>query len=1094
MKVRLLLLGSPELWLGEKRLHLPTRKLLGLLAYLALEGPTPRSTLAALLWEAGDERARANLRNEFYRLKKTPLAEAVRENQGLLYLDNLETDVGQFERFKQAEQYAEAQRLYRGPLLSGLELDDAPAFEDWLELSRAGWEERHNAALLGLARHLRQAGQVNEALEVYQQFLNRDPLLEEVWQESIALWAGVGQVAKALEQYGRYAAFLERELGLAPSRETRMLAETLRTGRTRPASGLGSPPLVGRGLEWEWLKSAWQAGKRVLIEGEPGVGKTRLLQEFITAQGARLGLMQGRPGDAGVLYASASRWLEQALPKLLLAELAPWVRRELARLLPDLDESPPPLQGQEDRLRLFKAILTVLLRWQQTERVVLGADDVQFVDGASLELLDYLMAELAGTPFMLAYRPDELSPRGQALIQHQMATGAAVELALAPLEVAGLEELLGAMPLPPATRRLARPLHRLTGGNPLFVLETLRSLEEQGQLEMVEEAFEAVWRNLPRSQRVERILRQRLERLPPEALELLRLAALAAERYTPRLAAQVLQKSPLSIAENSDLLERTGLLKNRRFAHDLLLETAQADIAPATRRYLHGRLLEALAAQDEPVPAAVLLVHAIGAGEPHAIVQFSLQAAQEARRLAAWPQALAHLERALQMLQGDPVREASVRLEREEIFYRMADPQAQEAELQHLEALGQPALASELAYRRGRLARVQGNFEKAAHWLGQSQSQAARLERVYALEHLGIYEGAHEAALEVWNSPNSPESAFRAALLLAELSLEQAQPTEALEWYHRAETHTQASPVQKVPFLRSKARFLYHTGEVEGAIALGQQGLTLAQELHLQGDEVALSHNLAVALHTARRTREALDQFAQTEALARGLGMEFLWQTAQTHRALIEIGLGTFEQAAERLQTHTTYATHYRAMLLALALVHLGKAEEAREQIIFALPGLRAHAWHAREARYVAALVETCASHPEASERWLRETLQTPEPTLRELCQSLLAFNLLQQGRLEEALETSSLAHAHFPEIQADLPIQQVAWVQAQVLHRLGQKEAAREALQQADGVLQESLAQLPPDQRPRYLQAFAYNRAIQAALKGRWPDVPLLL
>ncbi len=1095
MKVRLLLLGTPELWLGSERLHLPTRKLLGLLAYLALEGPTPRSTLAALLWEAEEGRARANLRNELYRLKKTPLAEVVQENQGMLYLDNLETDLKQFERLKQAERCAEARILYRGPLLSGLELSDTPGFEDWLELSRARWEERYNAILLGLARRQREAGWVNEALEVYQELLNRDPLREEVWQESMALWAEVGQVTRALEQYRHYAAFLERELGLAPSRETRMLAETLRTGRTmRHTSSLNHPPLVGRGHEWGKLETAWQQGKRILIEGEPGVGKTRLLQEFIGILGVGSGLMQGRPGDAGVPYATATRWLEQALSKIPLVELAPWVRRELARLLPDLDESPPPLQGEEDRLRLYKAVLAVLLQWQQTQRVVLGADDVQFVDGASLELLDYLMSERAGVPFLLAYRPEELSARGQALVRQQLASGSTVGLALKPLEVPALEELLGAMPLPPAARCLAQPLHRLTGGNPLFVLETLRSLEERGYLEMTEETFATNWRNLPRSQRVEGIIQQRLERLPPEALELLRLVALAAESYTPPLAAQVLQKSPLTIAENSDLLEQAGLFKNGRFAHDLLLETAQADIPPATRRYLHARLLEALTTQSEPVPAAVLLIHAVGTEDAPATVRFSLQAAQEARKLAAWPQALAHLERALQLLEGDPKRQALVRLEREEVFFLMANPKAQEAELLRLEALALPELSSELAYRRGRLARVLGNFAEAAQWLRQSQRQAARLELVYVLEHLGVIEGAREAALEVFQQPDSPENAFRAALLLAELALEQAAPVQALHWYQQAEAHTRASSVLKVRFLRSKARYHYHTGDLDAAIAVGHQGLALAQDLHLQGDVAALSHNLAVALHSARRSTEALEHFTQTEALARGLGMEFLWQTAQTHRALIEIGHGAFEQAAERLQAHTAYAPHYRAMLLALALVHLGRVSEAREQITFALPGLGAHAWHAREARYVAALVETCAGHPEESERWLRETLQSPEPTLLELCQSLLAFNLLQKGWVQEALETASLACVRFPQIQADLPIQQVAWVQAQVLRQSGQKEAAMEALQQAAKALQESLAQLSPAQQARYLQAFAYNRGIRAALQGEWPRAPLLL
>jgi len=81
-----------------RRLELPTRKLLALLAYLLLEGPTPRARLAELLWEGFDKRARANLRSELYRLKQTPLAAVLREEGGCLCLEGVESDLRRFEQ------------------------------------------------------------------------------------------------------------------------------------------------------------------------------------------------------------------------------------------------------------------------------------------------------------------------------------------------------------------------------------------------------------------------------------------------------------------------------------------------------------------------------------------------------------------------------------------------------------------------------------------------------------------------------------------------------------------------------------------------------------------------------------------------------------------------------------------------------------------------------------------------------------------------------------------------------------------------------------------------------------------------------------
>jgi hypothetical protein len=132
--LRLRLLGAPVVELAGRPLALPTRKLLGLLAYLALEGPTSRGKLAGLFWSEQDEAtARGNLRRELNRLRHTPMATLLQTDRDLLQLGPVQTDVAAFRAHLQEGELEPALTLYRGPLLEGLELSGAAGFEEWLE-------------------------------------------------------------------------------------------------------------------------------------------------------------------------------------------------------------------------------------------------------------------------------------------------------------------------------------------------------------------------------------------------------------------------------------------------------------------------------------------------------------------------------------------------------------------------------------------------------------------------------------------------------------------------------------------------------------------------------------------------------------------------------------------------------------------------------------------------------------------------------------------------------------------------------------------------------------------------------------------------
>jgi len=861
LMVEIRLLGPPEVWVEGRRLELPTRKLLALLAYLLLEGPTPRARLAELLWEGFDKRARANLRNELYRLKQTPLAAVLREEGGCLCLQGVESDLRRFEQHAARGEWALALALRRDVLLEGLELPEAPLFEEWLLLTREAWEERYRQALFRHAEGLERAGQARAALEVYQQFLRLDPLGEEALRAVMRLFERLGEPGLALESYARFAAFLERELGLPPARETRQLAERIRTGETSPALPQ-APPLAGRKREWAALEQAWEAGRVVFVTGEPGVGKTRLIQEFTARRGLRPLFATGRPGDAGVPFATVTRLLRRLVERLPPEGLEAWVRRELSRLLPELGEPPPPMRSGEERLRLFEAIATFVLRGYTPEQAW-GADDLQFCDDASLEVLAYLAAQRERLPLLVAYRKGELSPLGEGLVRQHLEAGLGVELELGPLDPEGVREMLAGMGL----TLPVEPLHRYTGGNPLFILETVRSLAETGQLAPAE------WRNLPRSERVEGLIRQRLERLSPRARKLVQLAAVAGQNFSPALAAQVLELRPLPLAEAQDELEAAGILRKGRFTHDLIREATLEGLSQPVRVALHHQVAQVLERRGG-VPAAVIAEHYEAGGELLLAVPHRLRAAREAAAVYRYHEALEEFGRAFADAEGDPPRRLRLILESAEERYRMwlalADWEGMARDLRLSERanqeVGDPTLARQIeigwadrAFRMGAYGEAIARCQALLAQGGLTPDQQALTQYTLAVAqlNLGRLQEAEEGCREALRTQPSPEWSMHGwvvntlALCLFQrrkLSEARIRSAQALEHFRAEGDGLGLANALRVAGLLAEAE-----GEVVRARALLEEALAQARRV---GHRVVLGFALTSLLGFALRRGE----------------------------------------------------------------------------------------------------------------------------------------------------------------------------------------------------------------------------------------------
>ncbi len=673
-------LGPPEVRFQGRAVNLRTRKTLAVLAFLALEGGMqPRARLTALLWpELEETQARGNLRNVLTYLRDALGGEAhlLIERQAIgLREDTVRVDVRELERVSQGEseaaQLEQIVRSYRGELLEAFALPDAPEFDDWLATQRELVRQRFDTMLEALLEIFEAQGELDRALEVARRRLRLEPLNEVAHRQVISLQLHLGNRGAALEAYRTCQTVLRRELGVEPSPQTTALVSSLETEGpssaavkpvTARASESANPapenpilrdppkpdlfPLVGREQELTHLREAAQSGKLIFVSGDAGVGKTRLIHAFAQERGL-WDVLRGRPTDAGVPYAiiaRAIRNVNDTQPNGRVA-LPAWAERELSRLVPELETDPtPPITSNDERLRLFDAFIAWGLKcFAQHSTIVL--DDLHLWDSLSFEMGAYAAVsalERRGKPLVViaAFRRGELPLETERRIWAQIESNRAVLIELEPLGTDGVRDLVQSVGTRIEASQLeavTSNLKRFTGGNPLFILETLRANANLDRLE-----------GLPRSEKVSQVIGRRLERLSKAARDLSRVAAITGEGFSLALAARVLEADALALADASEELEQAGVMRLDRFTHDLLAETVLDGIPRSARTVLHARALAALEADQDNLntPAATLAQHASMAAIPEAIVRHSIKAGDEAFRLYAMSEAVEHYERA----------------------------------------------------------------------------------------------------------------------------------------------------------------------------------------------------------------------------------------------------------------------------------------------------------------------------------------------------------------------------------------------------------------------------------------------------------------
>jgi predicted ATPase/DNA-binding SARP family transcriptional activator len=710
--LQLQLLGEFRLTAGEQLITtVNTMRIQTLLAYLALHrgAPQSRQQLAYLFWpDSNDSQARTNLRNALFQLRNAlPNADDFLqvETQTILWRRDalFQLDVADFEQACDRAQQAatgavqraaleQAIQSYGGALLPG-------CYDDWLLQERERLLQRYLATLEQLIALLESQQDYRTAIDYAQRLLQQDPLRETTYSKLMQLYALTGDRAAALRVYHTCSTTLARELGVDPDPQTRSVYEHLLNLETPPPTGArmrDASPLVGRQQAWDQLQESWRHAVRghptfVVVAGEAGIGKTRLVEELVEwAQ------RQGVAGTTAHCYAVGSalalgvvqEWLRAPFLRRARQELAPLWASEVARLLPELlverpEVSPPaPLIESWQRQRLFDALMHLLAH--NREPLLLVLDDLQWCDHDTIEWVQYLLRSAPQARLMIVStlrQEAAVLDQPLAAFLHQLGRkGQLVQIDLNRLTSEETAQLVTNLMGQPLDTALAERIFAEAEGNPLFVVEMVRA-QLHGEVGHAGRAGEAVHegkgdgRNGEQSPghaitqsprlppKVLAVIQTRLEALTPAARELAGVAAVIGRAFAVGVLAQASENDEDQLVQGLDELWQQRIIREQApsglaseiydFTHDKLREIAYANLSPMRRRYLHRRVapaLERVFAERLDAVHDQIATHYEAAGQYLYAIDGYARAAEAARRRSSFTEAIGYLQRALGLL------------------------------------------------------------------------------------------------------------------------------------------------------------------------------------------------------------------------------------------------------------------------------------------------------------------------------------------------------------------------------------------------------------------------------------------------------------
>jgi DNA-binding SARP family transcriptional activator/predicted ATPase len=954
--LRLYLLGTLEMRCADEPLPKPpTLKSQSLLAYLAVHRDRPhgREHLAGLFWgDRPEHKARLSLRTALWHIRRCL------PHDGLLLSDfhtvqfdphsSLWLDAEEFQARASCDDAASlesAVSLYHGDFLDGF-------YDDWIITERYRLEVLFHEALTRLMTTHEARGEHQASLATARRLLSRDPLREDAHRLAMRAHCHLGQRNAALEQYRRCREIVLEELGAVPMEETAELYQTILSGRFAVGPTSEVPPvkvqaartegrspldvrtpvrLVGRERELRLLGERWQEaqvghGGLVLVSGEAGVGKTRLVEEFANRlrwQGARALWGRCYQFERLLPYQPVAEVLQATVSTMTQTELQArpaWVLGEVARLVPEVAERCPSLEmpraagSGHDRARLFEAVTWLTADLSTHGPLLVVLEDLHWASESTLQLLHYLVRHLAAHSVLIVgtIRPEAVTQEHPLkALQHELAReGVVTSLPLESLSAEEVEALVLAMSgAGDVAVSLARRLYRDTEGNPFYLMETIKTLFEKGIIQLHEGAWTGDFGRIsegeiPLPSAVTDAIQARARLPNDDAQEALRIAAVLGREFEFDLLNAVWAQGEEATLEALDDLLRHRLIeegsgalgRDYAFTHHKIQEVIYSGIPVRRRQHLHtriGQAMETLYAPDVETLAAELAFHLeqaqrLDKGLTAKALHYLRLAGQRAVRLSANEEAIAHFIKALELvktLQNTPERA------QQELVLQIS--------------LG-PVLMALKGYGAPEVKRTYDRALEMYQELGETPQQIAVLRGLWAFYLLRAeYRQAYELAHQLLTLAQRPQHS--AALMdahgvlgmtsfyMGDLAAAREHLDRGIALYHPKEHHFLAFVYGQDPgvaCLNHSAWTLWFCGFPDQALQKSKEAVTLAQELS-HPFSLAFALAFAARVHIYRRDAQKTQEASESAiALCTEQGFPFWLAMASILRgwALAEQG------------------------------------------------------------------------------------------------------------------------------------------------------------------------------------------------------------
>jgi eukaryotic-like serine/threonine-protein kinase len=705
--------------------------------------------------------------------------------------------------------------------------------------------------------------------------------------------------------------------------------------------------LVGRRAELAELRGLWNRarqgqGQLALLSGEPGVGKTRLAHEAMLL--ARL--------DGAVVLEGGCYEFEMAMPYLPFVEaLRAWVRRqndgalrrhlkgttaaELARLAPEIQsrlgplEASIPLPPQEERLRLFDHLARFFQELAAERGLLLFLDDLHWADQGSLLLLRYLLRALRHDRILIlaAYREVELDrahPLAAALVEWNR-DRLAVRLPLARLARDETANLLAALfGAEQVTDEFVDVIYRETEGNPFFVEEVIKALVEQGQIYREEgrwQRLEIGEMSIPQS--VKEAIGRRLSRLGHGCLEVLYAAAPLGKSFAfGELAAvtgsgEELLLDALDEALSAQII-RAGGGETFAFTHDKIREVLYEELNPVRRRRTHQRIgeaLERLYAGELQAHVEDLAYHFVEGGDHPRALRYLRMAGEEADRVYAHDEALAHYAQARELAQMLELRDEEVAIHRAMARTLEQRGAIEQAVKHYQQALALSGDTGEQALLKAQIGivftdigdeRAGGYLEAALGELDRKTMPGAVAGVLAAMGRVEHYRGQHRRALEfieeartLAESADDPATLTEIYTYLAGAYQHLARYEESMAWARASirlgeERNSARATMLGYEFLAEDSTILGRWQDgLEYAGTEREMGRRTGAQIRMAWAEMSLAHGW----HGLGELDQALASAEASLALAEATGELRLSVLAGAVLATVETDLGRDDSA-----------------------------------------------------------------------------------------------------------------------------------------------------------------------------------------------------